>query len=428
MGLYLPPTIDLKKDQLTNKDYGIEHINKILEEELALLKSLKSEKPRESLPILKPNKAEKSKQVEGLNEYRKRVEHSKIEEQTRDTYRLPEHKACIGPFSEAYHDYTKGKRVVAKGEVPFFKLNSDRTSLSYRLPKLTDFQIPKPVNNIISFQTPQIQTPASRRSRKAERASRLSGRLARTHGKLTDSVTSDSEQDSNDITESLKVQYCTITARETHEYVKDEKPFKQEINDSKSENKTFHLACTRDSSKQPMRNEDRECSFCASSVYIHRRYVQSQTSKSRHAKSRQITTAEKAFLPQIKPEVTTKKEEETKECTKCRKRSEQAEQNRISIALTSSQRKLERTSNSISRKAKSRPVSKDTTQQNEATTDVKLPVFECTAYVHEDGSLSLLPGALILNDSDYNVWSRKKETNANTHKLASDTSLPRLVK
>lgn len=422
--MYLPKTINLQKDQTNNKDYGIEHINKLLEEELAQLKSLKAQKPRETLPVLKP-KNENSAEVEGIVDYKKRVEETKSgDSHTRD--RLSDHKAFIGPFSEAYRDYSKDRRVTGKGEVPFFKVNSDRTSLSYRLPKLTDLQAPK-TTNYVNY---QIQTPATQNSRRTERSKRLSGKLVRSQAKLRiDSVPSDSEQD--DITDSLKVQYCTITARDSFEQQKDEKFIKREINDHKPEKKTFHLACTRDPSKyQPIRNEDRECSFCASSLYIHRRCSQSHTLKSRRS-TRLITTAEKPFLPQIKQEIPVKKEIAPKECEKCRKRFEQAEQNKTSLALISSQRKRERTSNSIQRKAKSRPSTKETTQESTETEQKavdKLPVFECTAYMHVDGSLSLLPGAFILHDNDYNVWSRKTGSKTSTRqKLVTDSSFPRLV-
>lgn len=430
MEIYQPLTIDLRKDQQYTKEYGIDHINKLLEQELEHLKSLKSQKPSENLPVLMPNN--KSGQVEGLKDYKKRVQQSKSRgcQKTKDD-KINDRKPNIGPFSEMNHDFTRDGRITGKGEVPFFKVAPDRTSLSYKLPRLLDSQVPKTA----SYQPP---TTANQRnqSRKTERTKRSSGKLvSRSRGKLlkNDSFTSDSDYD--DITDSLKVNYCTITARHSFEQEKEEKSLKKEsIFENKTANKTFHLACTRNPSRyQPIRIEDRQCSFCAASVNIHARSSQNEVVKNGRSSTRKPKTAEKPFLPQIiKTEITPKKEEVKHECAKCRKRFEQAEQNKISLAVASSQRKRE-TSNLLSRKAKSRPVTKERKPTGQTQEDARqrqqanAGVLECAAYVHEDGSLSLLPGAFILRNNDYNMWSRTPSVKTSQQNLTSNSSLPRLV-
>lgn len=441
MDLFVPCTIDLQKHQSSDNKYGLEHINKLLEDELSQLRSLKSEKPKELfLPTVKSTN-KKNTEVEGFEDYQRRVEHvrsrdpkSGIEEQP-----LRNMPSTIAPFSERSNDFPKDDRILGKGQMPFFQLSSDGHSLSCRFPRLLETRSGKTSSHCLKGLLDDAVCDEQRLcSKRSERGKQLSGKLVRSSFGVKHDPTSD-YSDHEELGNNLRIQNCNMTLRQDS-FIQDVKGRTQNSlsRNNRHYKKTFHLACTRDPRKYKTtdRNE-RDCTFCAGPVFLHSRGIQNGDGKSQRMRDRKAQTVEKTSLPRLGKSSTEKTKTVRHSCERCKKRLEQAEVNRIAIATAGSSRKQTEVKNTdVERKAKSRPVTKEKVLvETPLPADKKeniLPLLEYTAYMDQDGSLFLLPGSFTLRKKDYNIWSRCKksseEKSFRSQTILTGTKLPYLAR
>ncbi|EDO41156.1 predicted protein [Nematostella vectensis] len=129
---YPPQVFDMSNAPVTR--YGLGHVNQILEEELSHLRFLKTQKLKEEIVDLRKEKSE----VETLKDYQRRAKHASL-----NTAKYLECKSSIlGPFIENTRDVggkvidgfqdhlRREKRIIPKGEMPFFEVSPDGLALS----------------------------------------------------------------------------------------------------------------------------------------------------------------------------------------------------------------------------------------------------------------------------------------------------------
>lgn len=442
MDLFIPCTIDLQKHQTTDNKYGLEHINKLLEDELSQLRSLKSEKPKEFvLPTVKSSANKKSTEVEGFEDYQRRVELVRSRDATvgiSEEKPLKNMASTIGPFSERSNDYSKDNRVLGKGQMPFFQLSSDGHSLSCRFPRLEKTRTGKG-SNIKEMLDDAVGDEQKLCSKKSERSMQLSGKLVSRTGFGVKHDSNSDNSDHEELVNNLKIQNCNISVRRDslQDLVRGKTQNSLARKNQRSK-KTFHLACTRDPRKYKTndRNED-DCTFCAGSIFLHSRGNRNGDGKSQRMRNRKSQTAEKTSLPRLEKANTEKTKTVRESCERCKRRLEQAEVNRIALATAGGPRKhtADSKNTDVERKTKSRPVTKETVAETPQPVDKKekvLPLLEYTAYMDQEGSLFLLPGAYTLRNKDYNIWSRYRKSSEEkafrSQGILTGTTLPHLAR
>ncbi|XP_031574770.1 uncharacterized protein LOC116308483 [Actinia tenebrosa] len=439
MDLFVPCTIDLHKHQSPDNKHGLEHINKLLEDELTQLRSLKSEKPKEFvLPTVK--NMNKKNTVEGFEDYQRRAEQirSRDPKAGDEEHPLRNMTSTIVPFSERFNDFSKDTRVLGKGQMPFFQLSSDGHSLSCRFPRLLETRTGKTSNHSLKELLDDVVSDDQRlNSKKSERCKQLSGKLVRSSLRVKQDSLGGDNSDHGELVNNLRIQNCSMTVRrdsysqEVREKTKNPLPRSHRCN-----KKTFHLACTRDPKKCKTSDKDEgDCTFCAGPVFLHSRATQNGDGKSQRRRERKAQGGEKTSLPLLVKSSTETTKIVRDSCEKCKKRLEQAEVNRIALTMAGSSRKNTEVKNTdVERKTKSRPVTKEKVPEIPLASEKKetvLPLLECTAYMDQDGSLFLLPGAFTLRKKDYNIWSRyRKSSGENTFRsqaIMTGTTLPYLA-